>query len=127
MSEVEEMLHKRRTDVETAAAETEVIEMLGGAFSKACEGRSDRSGASMMAMLMRMLTRCPTGTGSSPGGSMAGGFTDDANMTFNGKGFSGTASSRNFGGTHGSASGKLPEEFKSDIEAFLRKSVELRE
>lgn len=120
MEEVEGLLRKPETGKTTVAAETEVVERLAGAFSQACKGKAgNKPGAKMMAALMRMLMK--QGAGSSSGGSMAGGSTDAANKRFGGPGFSGKQTQKTSSGAGGESAGKIPEEFKNDIEAFLKK------
>jgi hypothetical protein len=121
MSEVEALLKKPETGNPTVAAETEVVERLAGAFSQACKGDAGKQpGAAAMAAMMKMMMKRQMGTGSSPGGGMAGGFTDAANKQFGGTDFSGTKSPKTTGGASGETVGKIPGEFKSDIEAFLK-------
>jgi hypothetical protein len=127
MDEVEQRLRKPETGKGTIAAETEVVERLAGAFSQACKGNAGQQpGAKMMAALMKMLMKQGRGVGSSSGGSMAGGSTDAANKHFNGTEFSGTRRPKNSNGAIGESGGRIPEEFKSDIEAFLKKRREYR-
>ena len=122
MKEVEGLLRKPETGKTTVAAETEVVERLAGAFSQACKGGAGKKpGSKMMASLMKMLMKQGSGAGSSSGGGMSGGSTDAANKQFGGSGFSGTKPPKTSSGATGASGGKIPEEFKSDIEAFLKK------
>ncbi|NOY75820.1 MAG: hypothetical protein GXP32_08520 [Kiritimatiellaeota bacterium] len=121
MAEVETLLKKTETGKQTVAAETEVVERLAGAFSQACEGGAGKQpGAATMMALMEMLMKRQMGTGMKPGGSMAGGNTNTANKQFGGTDFTGGKTSKTTGGAAGKTVGEIPDEFRSDIEAFLK-------
>jgi hypothetical protein len=127
MNEVEELLRKPETGKSTIAAETEVVERLAGAFSQACKGNAKQQpGTNRIAALMKMLLKKGQGAGTSSGGNMAGGSTNAANNHFNGTEFSGTQRPKNSNGAIGESRVKIPEEFKSDIEAFLKKRRKYR-
>ena len=124
MKDAEEMLKKPQTDVETIAAETEVIERLSGAFQQSAKQQQGKGkpGSKMMAMLMQMLMQ-QQGKGK-PGtkpGEGAGGFSDDPNKRFTGPDFHKNDPDRNVDQTGGTESINLPEEYKSAIEAFYKK------
>ncbi len=120
MKDAEKMLLKSQTDAETVAAETEVIERLSGAFQQSCKNAKQQQGAKMMAMLMRMLMQ-QQGKGGSKPGKGAEGFSDDSNKRFTGPDFQKNDPKRSIDLTGGADSIKLPEEYKSAIEAFYKK------
>ena len=122
MKDAEEMLSKPQTDLETISAETEVIERLSGAFQKSCKNGKSQQGAQMMSMLMQMMMQGGKGQGGKKPGQGNGGLSNDPNSRFTGPDFKkneGTRTVDKIGGT--GAAGKLPEEYKSAIEAFYRK------
>ncbi len=124
MEDAEEMLSKPQTDLETIAAETEVIERLSGAFQQSCKDSKSQQGAQMMSMLMQMITqKGGEGKGGLKPGQGGGGFSNDPNARFTGADFKKNEGERTVDQTGGTgAAVKLPEEYKSAIEAFYRKT-----
>jgi hypothetical protein len=118
MKDAETMLKKPKTDLETLSAETEVIERLSGAFQKSCQDSKSQQGSQMMAMLQQMMMQGKEG---SKPGQGKGGLSDDPNKRFTGPDFKKHDSERSVDHTGGSTTVKLPEEYKSAIEAFYRK------
>ena len=125
MQDAEGMLKKPQTDVHTIAAETEVIERLSGAFQQSAKkGGKGKPGSQMMQMLMQMLMQ---GQGQGKGkagnkpGKGSGGFSDDPNKRFTGPDFKKDEGTRTADRTGGTETIKLPEEYKSAIEAFYKK------
>lgn len=127
MKDAEGMLKKPQTDVETIAAQTEVIERLSGAFQqeakKQQKGKGKGQGSKMMAMLMQMMMQ-GQGKGGSKPGKGSGGFSDDPNKRFTGPDFKKNDPERTVDKTGGTETKKLPEEYKNAIEAFYRKVKE---
>jgi len=121
MKDAEEMLKKPQTDLETISAETEVIERLSGAFQKSCQNSKSQQGAQMMAMLKQMMMQQGGGKGGSKPGRGNGGFSNDPNKRFTGNDFKKQDPERSVDQTGGNTVVKLPEEYKSAIEAFYRK------
>ena len=125
MKDAEKMLSKPQTDLETIAAETEVIERLSGAFQESCKNSKSQEGAMMMAMLKQMMMQ-QSGKGKGKGGKKpgqgGGGMSNDPNSRFAGPDFHKDEGERTVDHTAGSGtSAKLPDEYKSAIEAFYRK------
>jgi len=127
MKDAEQMLKKPQTDVETIAAETEVIELLSGAFQQSAKKQQGKGkpGSKMMAMLMQMLMQGQgKGKGKKPGtkpGQGSTGFSDDPNTRVTGPDFHKNDPNRNVDQTGGTESINLPEEYKNSIEAFYKK------
>lgn len=124
MDEVVEYLRKPQTNAPVIAAETEIIELLSGAFQQSCSQSS--SSSAMMQMMMQMLMQ-GTAAGQSGTGSSAGGTTDAANMQFNDPEFKKEDPSRNTDKTQGTGSAEIPEEYKSAIEAYFKKHGQIKE
>ena len=125
MKDAEDMLSKPQTDLETISAETEVIERLSGAFQQSCKNGKSQQGMQMMSMLQQMMMQ-QSGQGKGKGGNKpgqgGGGFSNDPNNRFSGPDFKRNEGTRTVDKTGGTgAAGKLPEEYKSAIEAFYRK------
>jgi hypothetical protein len=125
MDDSGKLLKKPSTGKETVAAETEVIERLAALLMNSAQSSkslSKQEKQMLMAMLkMMMMPKQGKGAGKTPGHSTAGGFTNDPNMNFSGKDFKRNESDRSTDHTGGKAAGRMPEEFKSAIEAFHRK------
>ena len=68
--------------------------------------------------LLRMMMGQSSGT--SAGGSAAGGFTDRRNMNFNTPNYNREEGEKGVDGTSGKTR-RLPEEYKTAIEAFFKK------
>jgi hypothetical protein len=121
MKDAEEMLKKPQTDLATISAETEVIERISGAFQQSCSNGKSQQGAQMMAMLKQMMMQQSGGKGGAKPGRGSGGLSDAPNKSFSSKDFKREEGDRSVDHTGGTTTVKLPEEYKSAIEAFYRK------
>ena len=127
MDEVVAMLRKPQTDGSVIAAETEIIELLSGAFQQSSQ-QAGASSSGMMAMLMQMLMQQKgVGAGKTPGQSSMGGSTDAQNMKFNDPGFNKEDPNRTTDKTQGTTTAEIPEEFKNAIEAYFKKRSKIQE
>jgi hypothetical protein len=118
MDDAEKLLSIPKTNTPTVAAETAVIELLAGAAKQAGKGGGQGSGLGAMMALLRMMMG--QSSGASGGGSAAGGFTDRRNMNFNTPNYNREEGEKGVDGTSGKTR-RLPEEYKTAIEAFFKK------
>ena len=118
MDDVVAYLRKPQTDGPVIAAETEIIELLSGAFQQSGKQSGKSSGA--MAMMMQMLMQ-GMAAGQSGTGNPMGGTTDNSNIKFNDPGFEKEDPSRATDKTQGVGIAEIPEEYKSAIEAYFKK------
>ncbi len=116
MDEVVAFLRAPATDAPVIAAQTQIIEMLSGAFQES----SSQSSASPMSMLAALMQMLQPGAGAS-GGSMAGGTTDALNRIFNDPAFGREDPAGSPDKVHGSGALAIPEEYREAIEAYFRK------
>lgn len=126
MDEVVDKLRKPQTNTKVIAAETEIIELLSGAFQQS----SKQSGTSsaMMSMLMQMLMQQPgSGAGKNAGQSSMGGSTDADNLQFNDPEFKKNDPDRKGDKTQGTTHAEIPEEYKSAIEAYFKKRSKIKD
>ncbi len=120
MADAKTLLSVPKTGVDTVSAETAAIEILAGAARNGGKGKGRGKGSGFGAMMALLKMMLGTGTGATPGGSMAGGKTNAPNMFFNGNKYNRSEGEREVSGTAGVSKG-IPEEFKSAIEAYFKK------
>lgn len=123
MKDAERMLLTPQTDLNTLAAESEVIERLSGAFQQSGKNNASQQGAMMLQMLKQMLMQqSGNGKGGQKPGQGSGGLSNMPNSRIAGPDFRKDEGERTVDHTTGSGtSTKLPEEYKTAIEAFYRK------
>jgi hypothetical protein len=124
MDDVVTYLRKPQTDGPVIAAETEIIELLSGAFQHS--SKQAGSSSAMMAMMMQMLMQ-GAAAGQSGTGSTMGGNTDVANMKFNDPAFKKDDPSHTTDKTHGTDTAEIPEEYKNVIEAYFKKRSKIKQ
>lgn len=126
MDDVVGLLRKPQTDAPVIAAETEIIELLSGAFQQSSKQAGQQS--AMMTMLMQMLMQqAGAGAGSTQGHSSMGGTTNAHNLQFNDPEFKKEDPERTGDKTQGTSHAELPEEYKSAIEAYFKKRNNIKE
>ncbi|MBN1670698.1 MAG: hypothetical protein JXR37_06680 [Kiritimatiellae bacterium] len=112
MNDAERLLRVPKTDAETIAAETEVIELLT---------RSAMSSAGQMSAFMQgFLAQMMGQMGRMGGGSLAGGAPDGSRPDMNGRADGGAGSSRAGQRTSGGDVQSFPFEFREALEAYFR-------
>jgi len=124
MNEVVTKLRTPSTDSKVIAAQTEIIEMLSGAFQQTASSASASAKAAAMAMMMQLMPSSGQGSGAgmSPGSSSMGGNTMRKNMNFADKNFSKDGKDSSSEKRNGSAGvGDVPVEYKNAVESYYKK------
>ncbi|MBN1863867.1 MAG: hypothetical protein JW808_03090, partial [Victivallales bacterium] len=116
MDEVVAFLRRPATDSQVVAAQTQIIEMLSGAFQEACP-ESPAGQMQMLAELMQMLM--PEGV--SGGGGVSAGGSDAIERLFKGPAFTRADDKGSPEQVQGVAPPEAPEEYREAIEAYFRR------
>lgn len=115
MSEAEKLLMVPRTDEPVLAAETDAVNLLEAEIMDMLKSAQGSPIAAAMAMLMQMM-----GMGSSPGGSFAGGNTDQPNENLTGEIRGSPGEERGGEKTVGPSTRVVPAEFRDALQNYHR-------